>query len=219
MHLFPSLSSLYRLIKPFECCHSTVFQKRSHIDEEKSSLMDSIYNVSTKIYGYLPSQDSLRKPCRSFIDKKKIVLKNSLSKTTQSIIKVALFVFKLSVSILEKVDPFTLHPFSYDIDPTQIIEIKRYLLSITPIIKDETKYFEIKKSYENYIKNTPYPALNSRNIYFDDTLKQVLLTINLNDFEKIKDIDPISKKPIVEIDWGMEIEYRFFGIPIEIKDI
>lgn len=219
MHLFPSLSSLYRLIKPFECCHNTVFQKRSHIDEEKSSLMDSIYNVSSKIYECFPSPDSLKKPCRIFIDRKKTVLKNSICKTTQSIKKVALFAFKLSVSILKKVDPFTLHPFSYDIDPTQIIEIKRYLLSITPIIKDETKYFEIKKSYENYMKRTPYHMLRANNIYFDDTLKQVLLTINLDDFEKIKDIDPVSKKPIVEIDWGMEIEYRFFGIPIEIKDI
>ncbi len=213
MHIFNCLTSLFRLIKPFECCHSTVFQKRPNIHEEKSSLVDLIYNVSTKIYEHFPSQDSLRKPCRSFIDKKKIVLKNALSMTTQSIIKVALFVFKLSVSILEKVDPF-----SATLEPIELVEIKRYLIRITPI-EDESKYFEIKKRYENYIKNTPYPALNSRNIYFDDTLKQVLLTINLNDFEKIKDIDPVSKKPIVEIDWGMEIEYRFFDEIVETKNI
>ncbi len=213
MHLFHPLTSLYRLIKSFECYHTAIFQKRPNIHEEKVSLVDSIYNVSAKIYEHFPSQDSLRKPCRSFIDKKKIVLKNALSKTTQSIIKVALFVFKLSVSILEKVDPF-----SAALEPIEIVEIKRYLLSITPI-KDESKYFEIKKRYESYIKNTPYPALNSKNIYFDDTLKQVFLTINLDDFEEIKAIDPISKKPIIEIDWGMEMEYRFFDEIVETKNI
>ncbi|NGX52190.1 MAG: hypothetical protein KR126chlam5_00485 [Candidatus Anoxychlamydiales bacterium] len=213
MYLFHSLSSLYRLIKPFECCFNIIFQKRPNIHEEKPSLMDSIYNVSTKIYEYFPSPDSLKKPCKIFMDKKKNVFKNSICKTAQSIKKVALFIFKLSVNILKKIDAF-----SADLEPIKIVEIKRHLLSITPI-KDESKYFEIKKKYENYIKNTPYPTLNSKNIYFDDTLKQVLLTISLGDFEEIKDIDPTSKKLIIQIDWGMEIEYRFFDEIVETKNI
>ncbi len=213
MHMFNCLTSLFRLIKPFECYHANIKQS-SCIDKEKPSLIDSICNVSTKIYEYFPSQASCSKSCKSFLDKKKIVLKNGYCRTAQSVKKVALCLFRKSIDILKKVDPF-----SYDIEPIKIVEIKRYHLRIYIPSADESKYFEIKSNYENYIKNTPYPILKTKNIFFDDALHQILLTTTLEEFEKINDIDPISKKPIIDIDYGMEIEYKLFGEIVEIKNI
>jgi len=226
MPLFHFLPSLYRLIKPFECYHSTIFHNNPNIHEKKSPLIDSIYYVSTKIFNHFSEHYSLSKPHKNFIDKKKIILKNTVSKTYQSIKKVTLFVYNLYIFSL-KIDPFaeeidtlTMDPLSEERDLTKIVEIKRYIISISPIGDDDNKYFEIKKKHENYLENTPFPNLSAKKIFFNDTLKQILLTISSRELESIVDLDPTSKKPIIEIDLSqMEIEYTIFGIPIEIKEI